>query len=101
LSWVVALELNRSRVLRRASQLRLAAAIEMSAYSGWAGGYARRPAGVYGRTDVVHDLGAVASTDPAEHDGGYARLTHPELTDLPALLAAYLRAYAAIPGTAT
>ena len=96
--WVVALGLDRSRVVRRSVQLRLAAAVETEEYSSWVHGYARRPAAIYGRTDVAPAIGAVASTDPAQSGDGYARLSHPELTDLPSLLAAYLAAYAATTG---
>lgn len=91
--WVVGVDLTRSRALPECERLGLAAAVEAGDFAGWSGGGPRPPA-LYGVAATAATFGAVAATEPDQRGPRYARLTHPTLTDLPALLAAYLTAYA-------
>jgi hypothetical protein len=91
--WVVGVDLTRSRALAECERHGLAAAVEADDFAGWVDGTPRPPA-LYGVAATAAAFGATAATRPDQRGPRYARLTHPALADLPALLAAYLTAYA-------
>ncbi|HEX8358958.1 MAG TPA: hypothetical protein VF613_02495 [Longimicrobium sp.] len=92
LSWVVALELSRTRVLEQAEALELAAAVEVRDYGDWLAS-AARPAAIFGRTALAARIGAEVGPHPLHSGPRYARMTR-ATGDLPGLLGDYLAAYA-------
>ncbi len=92
---VVLVDVLRAEALKQVERLGLAAAVATGRYFRWQ----TRPSeetgsGVYGRKDVGARIGATWSTLPQLQSERYALLSHTDLPDLVALLAAYLEAYA-------
>jgi hypothetical protein len=92
LSWVVAVDLDRTSVLERAESLGLAAAVEVRDYLDWLTSASRPPA-IVGRKELAPRIAATIDARPLQSSRRYARMTRPE-GDLPTLLADYLAAYA-------
>ncbi|WP_148313849.1 hypothetical protein [Sorangium cellulosum] len=92
LPWVVVVDMDRAKVVRRAEALGLAATVEVQDYANWVDGLPQPPA-IYGRKELAERIGAVASEHPLHAGPRYARMTRAG-GDLPMLLADYLAAYA-------
>jgi hypothetical protein len=94
-SRMVLFDLVRTYALQWAEQYSLAAVIETRHYLNWKRHQdAETPAALYGSKAAARLFGATWPPGPPFEGEHYALLSHPELRKLPALLAAYLHAYA-------
>jgi hypothetical protein len=88
---VVCIDLNRTNILNRVEALGLAAAVDVLDYAAWMRD-AERPGALFGRKELVANIGAVSDTHALQSGLRYTRMTRGK-DALPDLLADYLTAY--------
>ncbi|MFH0782179.1 MAG: hypothetical protein V2B20_09555 [Pseudomonadota bacterium] len=91
----VLVDIIRTYALKDADRLGLAAVIETHQYLDWKdGNRQRRPSALCARKDIGQTFGATWPEWQPLQTERYAWISHPAFPELPALLAAYLTAYA-------
>lgn len=91
---IIAVDVDRSTIMKRVEAQGFAAAVEKHRLFQWSAQRDKeRGDGVVGRKDVAAKIGATFASGPYT-SASYAWLSSPAATDLPGLLAAYLKAYA-------
>jgi len=94
-SRTIVFDVVRTYALQWAERYSLAAVVETRSYLNWQGlGDTDAPAGLYGWKEVATAFGATWLPGSPFEGARYALLSHPQVHDLPGLIAAYLDAYA-------